>query len=562
MNSEVIQALTQLEKERGIPRDALLEAIEVALVSAFKRNYGSSQNVRVKIDPDTGEINVYAHKNVAETARDPRQEISLEDARAVDPTHEVGDVFEVEVTPREFGRIAAQTAKQVVVQKIREAERGVIYEEYSNREGDVVTGIVQRREMRNVIVDLGRVEAVMPPSEQVHRESYSFGDRIKVYIVEARKTPKGPQVVVSRSHPGLLKRLLELEVPEIYDGTVEIKGIAREAGSRSKVAVVSYDPNVDAVGACVGPRGMRVQKIVAELRGEKIDIIQWHDDHGIYVSNALSPARVILTRVDEETHVARAIVPDNQLSLAIGKEGQNARLAAKLTGWRIDIKSDSQARALEEEEERLAAERAAREQETSEGEAGEAPEEGLRHELEAEAEGVAEAGAPVAPSVDEAFWEEPAPIEEPAPSVDETEPVPGGEEVEPEWGTAEPADQAGSAAEGTRGEAEPSHATWREPVVPPGEPVAEIAGVDEEEAAHETTPVEETEPAAEVGREEEIASDEEKESSPESMPRRKKKDKAKKGEGNEEEPPRKGRGPKKARRDHDLDDEIDVDLDV
>jgi len=354
MNFEVVQALKQLEKERGIPRDAVIEALEAALVSAFKRNYGTSQNVKVEIHPETGQISVFAYKSVVEEPGDSRLEISLDDARKDNPEHQLGDVFEVEITPGEFGRIAAQTAKQVVVQKIREAERGIIYEEFSNREGEVVTGIVQRRDDRNVIVDLGRVEAVMPLSEQVYRESYSYGDRLKVYILETRKTPRGPQVIVSRSHPSLLKRLLELEVPEIHDGLVEIKGIAREAGNRSKVSVLSYDPNVDAVGACVGPRGMRIQRIVSELKGEKVDVIQWHNDPGIYVSNALSPARVILTRVDEESHIARAIVPDNQLSLAIGKEGQNARLAAKLTGWKVDIKSDSQVRALEDEQERLA----------------------------------------------------------------------------------------------------------------------------------------------------------------------------------------------------------------
>lgn len=354
MNFEVIQALRQLEKERGIPKDAVIEALEAALVSAFKRNYGTSQNVKVQIHSETGQISVFAYKSVVEEPDDPRLEISLDEARKVNPELQVGDVFETEITPSEFGRIAAQTAKQVVVQKIREAERGIIYEEFSNREGEVVTGIVQRRDQRNIIVDLGRVEAVMPLSEQVQRETCSYGDRIKVYILETRKTSRGPQVIVSRSHPGLLKRLLELEVPEIHDGLVEIKGIAREAGNRSKVSVLSYDPNVDAVGACVGPRGMRIQRIVSELRGEKVDVIQWHNDPGIYVSNALSPARVILTRVDEENHVAKAIVPDNQLSLAIGKEGQNARLAAKLTGWKVDIKSDSQVRALEEEQERLA----------------------------------------------------------------------------------------------------------------------------------------------------------------------------------------------------------------
>ncbi|MGE5588506.1 MAG: transcription termination factor NusA [Clostridia bacterium] len=541
MNSEVIQALAQLEKERGIPRAALLEAIETALVSAFKRNYGSSQNVRVKIDPETGDINVYAHKNVVEVLRDPRQEISLDEARAVDPTHQIGDVFEVEVTPREFGRIAAQTAKQVVVQKIREAERGVIFEEYSNREGDVVTGIVQRREMRNVIVDLGRVEAVMPVSEQVQRESYSFGDRIKVYIVEARKTPKGPQVVVSRSHPGLLKRLLELEVPEIYDGTVEIKGIAREAGSRSKVAVLSYDSNVDAVGACVGPRGMRVQKIVAELRGEKIDIIQWHDDPGIYVSNALSPARVILTRVDEANHSARAIVPDNQLSLAIGKEGQNVRLAAKLTGWKIDIKSDSQARLLEEEEERLAAERALQEQEARAPEAGEEPETGVETGAEEAAPAAPAVGEPPAmeTEMDESREGERAEAEEDGAYAQDSQ------AAQPDREPAPPADDDSAVREGIE----------VQPVLP--------AEAGEAEPFGDAAPSGEAEVVAGVrGQGLEAPAEAEKEVSGEAPGKRKKKDKAKKGEGLEKEIPRKSRPPKKSRRELDLDDDLDLDIDI
>ena len=284
MNFEVIQALKQLEKERGIPKEAVIEALEAALISAFKKNYGTSQNVNVQIYPETGQISVFAYKTVVEQPSDPRLEISLDEAEKVNPEYQVGDVFEVEITPGEFGRIAAQTAKQVVVQKIREAERGIIYEEFSNREGEVVTGIVQRRDERNVIVDLGRVEAIMPLSEQVQGEHYSYGDRLKVYILEARKTPRGPQVIVSRSHPALLKRLLELEVPEIHEGIVEIKDIAREAGHRSKVSVLSYDPNVDAVGACVGPRGMRIQE---RCRAERRrSYLQWLTTQGYYVSNA------------------------------------------------------------------------------------------------------------------------------------------------------------------------------------------------------------------------------------------------------------------------------------
>ncbi|HHY46686.1 MAG TPA: transcription termination/antitermination protein NusA [Firmicutes bacterium] len=343
MNLEVVEAFQQLEREKGIKKDALIAALETALVSAFKRNFGSAHSVRVDVDPDTGEIRVFARRNVVETVRDPRVEISLADALAIDPNYVTGDVVETEVTPRDFGRIAAQTAKQVVMQKIREAERGVIYEEYSNREGDVITGVVQRHEGRNVIIDLGRVEAVMPPSEQIPREAYAQGDRLKVYIMEVRKTPRGPQVLVSRTHPGLLKRLLELEVPEVFDGVVIIRQIAREAGVRSKVAVSTSDENVDPVGACVGPRGLRIQKIVHELKGEKIDVIEWREAPEEFVANALSPARVSGVIIDEETKSARVIVPDNQLSLAIGRAGQNARLAAKLTGWRIDIKSESQA---------------------------------------------------------------------------------------------------------------------------------------------------------------------------------------------------------------------------
>ncbi|KKM11800.1 transcription elongation factor NusA [Clostridiales bacterium PH28_bin88] len=341
MNLEFIEALQDLEKEKGIDADVLLEAIEAALVSAYKKNFGS-QNVRVNIDRSTGEVRVYARHTVVEEIVDPRGEILLSEARKLDPNYELDDVVEHEVTPRAFGRIAAQTAKQVVVQRIREAERNIIYDEFANREQDIVTGVVQRQEMKNVFIDLGKVEAVLPLSEQINGEVYRHGDRIKTYIVEVKKTTKGPQVLVSRTHPGLLKRLFELEVPEIYDGVVEIKSVAREAGARSKIAVHSRDENVDPVGACVGPKGMRVQTIVNELKGEKIDIVRWSNDPEVFVSNALSPAKVVSVLVDEGSKVARVVVPDHQLSLAIGKEGQNARLAAKLTGWKIDIKSQSQ----------------------------------------------------------------------------------------------------------------------------------------------------------------------------------------------------------------------------
>ncbi|NLJ24343.1 MAG: transcription termination/antitermination protein NusA [Firmicutes bacterium] len=342
MNLEVMSALNELEKERGITKEIILEAIEAAITSAYKRNYGTSQNVRVEVDEKTGEINVYARKIIVEDAVDETTQIGLNEAKEIDPNYQLDDVIEVEVTPSDFGRIAAQTAKQVVIQRIREAERALIYEEFSNREGDAVTGIVQRWDHRNVIIDLGKVEAVLGPTDQMPGDSHSQGARLKVYISEVRQTSKGPQVCVSRTHPGLVSRLFEMEVPEIYDGTVEIRAVAREAGARSKVAVSSRDQNVDPVGACVGPRGMRVQAVVSELKGEKIDIIPWAALTDEFVANALSPAKVVRVYLDETTKTARAVVPDNHLSLAIGKEGQNARLAARLTGWRIDIKSQEQ----------------------------------------------------------------------------------------------------------------------------------------------------------------------------------------------------------------------------
>ncbi|NLK50907.1 MAG: transcription termination/antitermination protein NusA [Syntrophomonadaceae bacterium] len=342
MNQEFFQALHDLEKEKGIKAEILLEVIEGALVSAYRKNFGSLQNVRVDINTETGKVRVLARKSVVEEVKDSRIELSLAEARKINSRYNLEDIVEIEVTPRDFGRIAAQTAKQVVVQRLREAERGLIFEEFSNREGDIVTGVVQRQEQRNIMIDLGKTEATLSPSEQI-AEEYRIGERIKVFIVEVKKTTKGPQILVSRTHPGLLKRLFELEVPEIFQGIVELKSVAREAGNRSKIAVHSRDENVDPVGACVGPKGMRVQAIVSELKGEKIDIIKWSSDPAQFVANALSPARVLLVEILEEEKVARVIVPDYQLSLAIGKEGQNARLAAKLSGWKIDIKSESQA---------------------------------------------------------------------------------------------------------------------------------------------------------------------------------------------------------------------------
>jgi N utilization substance protein A len=348
MNGELIRALEQLEEERGISKAVLLEAVESALVSAYKKNFGGTgQNVRVEVDPKTGEIRVFSVKTVVERVQDPATELSLEEMRKEDPTAEVGDVVEEEITPRDFGRIAAQAAKQVVVQRIREAEREMIKREFEEREKQVVTGIVQRVEKGTVYVDLGRIEGVLSKTEQIPRESCRQGERIKVYVMEVRDTPRGPQIHVSRAHPGLVRALFEQEVPEIREGIVVIQNVAREPGARTKIAVYSRDRNVDPVGACVGPKGTRVQAVVDELRGEKVDIVPWSPDPAQFVASALQPAKVVRVEIDEDTKTARVVVPDNQLSLAIGREGQNARLAAKLTGWRIDIKSESQVREQE-----------------------------------------------------------------------------------------------------------------------------------------------------------------------------------------------------------------------
>lgn len=346
MNTDFLEALYDLEKEKGISVDILLEAIEAALLSAYKRNFGSAQNAKVVIDRETGDFKVFTQRLITDDVQDDRLEISLDEAQAINPNYSLGDVVESEVTPKNFGRIAAQTAKQVVVQRIREAERNVIYEEYANREGDIITGLIQRVEQKTVYIELGKTEAILAPAEQMPGETYLPGMRIKTYIVEVRKGSKGPQILVSRTHPGLLKRLFEMEVPELQEGTIELKAVAREAGTRSKISVYSRDENVDPVGACVGPKGMRVQNIVTELNNEKIDIVKWDADHSKYVANALSPSKVVAVEVWEDEKVARVIVPDYQLSLAIGKEGQNARLAAKLTGWKIDIKSESQMQEL------------------------------------------------------------------------------------------------------------------------------------------------------------------------------------------------------------------------
>jgi N utilization substance protein A len=343
-------ALEAIEKEKGIKKDTLFEAIEAALISAYKRNFSSSHNVKVNIDRETGEMRVYSCLNVVDKVTNPHHEIHIEEARKKDPLYKLGDVVELEVTPKNFGRIAAQTAKQVVIQRIREAERDLIYEEYIDREEDIVTGLIQRFEQKNVIINLGKTEAILAPSEQMPGETYKQGDRLKAYVLEVKKTTKGPQILVSRTHPGLLKRLFELEVPEIYNGVVEIKAIAREPGNRSKVAVFSRHKDVDPVGACVGPKGNRVQSIVGELKGEKIDIMEWDEDPEIFVARALSPAKVLKVEIFPDNKSALVVVPDYQLSLSIGKEGQNVRLAAKLSGWKIDIISESRYNEKIEEE--------------------------------------------------------------------------------------------------------------------------------------------------------------------------------------------------------------------
>lgn len=344
MSSQLFDAIDYLADEKGIDKDVLLEALEAALISAYKKNFKSATNVRIELDEETGKMAVFSRKTVVDEVMDPQQEISVEEAREISPNYEVEDIIEVEVTPKDFGRIAAQAAKQVVTQRVREAERGVIYNEYVDREEDVMTGIIQRKDARFVYVDLGKIEAKLADSEQMPNEEYNIHDRIKVYVTKVENTNKGPQIYISRSHPGLLKRLFEMEVPEIYDGIVEIKSVAREAGDRSKISVYAPDPDIDPVGSCVGQKGQRVQAIVDELKGEKIDVVEWSEDPVVYVSNALSPSKVIKVIVDEDEKATTVIVPDYQLSLAIGKRGQNARLAAKLTGWKIDIKSESDAR--------------------------------------------------------------------------------------------------------------------------------------------------------------------------------------------------------------------------
>lgn len=346
MNKELLEAMEVLEKEKNISKDTLIEAIENSLLTACKNHFGKADNVKVTVNPNTCDFAVYAEKAVVENVEDDCLEMSLADAKMLNPKYEIGDTVQIPLDSKKFGRIATQNAKNVILQKIREEERKALYNEYYMKEKDVMTGVVQRYLGRNVSINLGRVDAILNESEQVKGETFRPTERVKVYVIEVKDTPKGPRVSVSRTHPDLVKRLFESEVAEVRDGTVEIKAIAREAGSRTKIAVKSNDANVDPVGACVGLNGSRVNSIVSELKGEKIDIINWYDNPAYLIENALSPAKVICVVADEEEREAQVIVPDYQLSLAIGKEGQNARLAARLTGFKIDIKSETQAREM------------------------------------------------------------------------------------------------------------------------------------------------------------------------------------------------------------------------
>lgn len=349
-NKELILALEDLEKEKGIKKDYLLESIETALVTAYKRNFDALENVKVVMDKQTGATYVYSIKEVVERANDPVQEISLDEAKKINKSIQIGDNIEIEIVPKNFGRIAAQTAKQVIVQKIREAEREILYKDYSDKKGEIVSGPIQKAERGIVVMDLGKLEGVMPLKEQVPTENYNVNDKIKAYVVDVEKGEKGaPQVIVSRSHPDFVRKLLEFEIPEIYEGLIEIKSVSRDPGKRSKVAVYSQDPNIDPVGSCVGQRGIRIQNVINELHGEKIDVIEWNPDISIYIAAALLPAKIMAVDSKEDEKFAQVIVPDDQLSLAIGKAGQNARLAAKLTNWKIDIKSESQFRQMLQE---------------------------------------------------------------------------------------------------------------------------------------------------------------------------------------------------------------------
>lgn len=346
-NKELILALEELEKEKGIKKEYLLEAIETALVTAYKRNFDSLENVRVEMDHQTGATHVYAIKEVMEKANDEDTEISLKEAQKINPDLKEGDTVETEIVPRDFGRIAAQTAKQVIIQKLREVEREIVYNEFNERKGEIVSGLIQKADHNIVVMDLGKLEGVMPLKEQIPTEHYKVNDKIKGYVLDVEKGAKGaPQVIVSRSHPDFVRKLLEFEIPEIYEGVIEIKSVSRNPGYRSKVAVYSPDQNIDPVGSCVGQKGVRIQNVINELNGEKIDVIEWNEDPSIYIASALLPAKILAVDIKEEEKFAQVVVPDDQLSLAIGKSGQNARLAARLTNWKIDIKSETQFREM------------------------------------------------------------------------------------------------------------------------------------------------------------------------------------------------------------------------
>lgn len=340
MEKGLFDVLMEICDEKGISPEVLIDALEAALVAAYRKNFNSAQNVKVEIDKEKGGVKVYAQKTVVETVEDEQEQISLENAREISGNYEIGDVVNIEVTPKDFGRISAMTAKQVVTQRIREAERGIIYSEYTEKTNDIVSGRVERVERGTVFIDIGKIEAILPEKEQPYGETYAVGEMIKCYVSDVRSGARGTQIIVSRTHPGLVKRLFEQEVPEIAEGIVEIKSVAREGGSRTKIAVYSTDPDVDAQGACIGPRGMRVQNIGDELRDEKIDIVKWSEDPAEFIAASLSPAKVLSTEINEEEKSARVTVPEHQLSLAIGKSGQNVRLAARLTGWKIDISAE------------------------------------------------------------------------------------------------------------------------------------------------------------------------------------------------------------------------------
>ncbi|MCI8486412.1 MAG: transcription termination/antitermination protein NusA [Clostridia bacterium] len=350
-SKELIIAIDELEKEKGIKKEVLLESIEAALVTAYKRNFDSNiDNVKVTMDGETGEIHLYAEKDVVEEVENDKLQISIEDAKKINKSLEIGDVAEIELVPKNFGRIAAQTAKQVIIQKIREVSREVLYTEFSDRKGEIVSGIIQKADGGIVVIDLGKLEGVMPLKEQISTEKYRVNDKIRAYVLDVEKGTKGaPQVMISRAHTDFVRKLFELEIPEIYEGVIEIKSISRDAGNRSKIAVYSPNENIDPVGSCVGQKGIRIQNIINELNGEKIDVIEWNEDPSIYISAAILPAQVLAVDIKDEERFAQVIVPDDQLSLAIGKSGQNVRLAAKLTNWKIDIKSESQFRKMIEE---------------------------------------------------------------------------------------------------------------------------------------------------------------------------------------------------------------------